>query len=429
MADGENKEKRNFLQMLFSKNNKPDLIPKDIHKIDNSLIEIDAKKVIYRLKRFGYQAYIVGGAIRDLLLGKKPKDFDVATDAKPNEIKKIFCNARLIGRRFKLVHIIFKDRIIETATFRANIKTKKGIIINDNKFGTIEEDALRRDFGINALYYDIESENIIDYVNGYKDIQKRRIRTLKKADISFLEDPVRMIRAIKYSILLNCKIEKKIENSIKKNSSQIKKCSPFRLLEEINKIIKAEKAKDILVKLASSKLLKHFIPIIDEEIRGDNSKLYLKRLEIFDKEKDNLKEIEEKIDLFWSIMLFEKVKSQINNEDPILSISTCLKNYLYVIKSPRKTVENITKIYYNYIKINGLIPEPKEELNSVIARMRRTKYYNVFVYFVKIIGDKEVEEIFKPLKKRNSKHKKFRSKKKKKFFKMVKTEKNSTVPN
>lgn len=427
-SNNKNKEKINFLTKLFSKKNKsPEIIPKEIHKIANSFIEIEAKKVIYRLKNFGYKAYIVGGAIRDILLERKPKDFDVATDAKPNEIKKIFCNARIIGKRFKLVHIIFKNRIIETATFRAETKNKNGLLITDNKFGKIEEDALRRDFGINALYYDIESENIIDYVKGYKDIQKRVIRTLKKDSISFLEDPVRMIRAVKYATLLNCKLEKKTINVIKKNAKNIVNCSSFRLLEEINKIIKSEKTKDILINLGKVKLLKYFIPIIDEEINGDNSFLYLSRIEKFDKEKENLISSDEKIGLFWAIMFYEKVVNKINNKEDFISmVDNSLKEYLYIIKTPRKIVDNITRIYFNYEKIKELSSDPEKNFkNNIVTKIKRSKFYKIFLYFVKIIGDDKTEEMFKKSKKRIFNNKKFSSKNKK-SFKFIKSNKNTT---
>lgn len=413
-------DKKNFFKNLFG-NNKVCIISKDIHKLDNYLIPIEAKKVIYRLKNFGYQAYIVGGAIRDLLLGRKPKDFDVVTNAKPKEIKKIFCNARLIGKRFKLVHIIFKNRIIEASTFRAESRNNNSIIFYDNKFGTIEEDVKRRDFSINALYYDIESENLIDYLKCYKDIKKRKIRTLKKASISFIEDPVRMIRAVKYSVLLNCKIDKKTFETIKKNAKEILKCSSFRLLEEINKIIKCENTKDIIIMLNKSKLLKYFIPIIEQKLNGVDSDLYLMRLERFDKEKIHFEPIYSFLELFWAIMLFEDVRKEINlDENLFFVIKNTLKDLLYNIKVPKKIVDRITKIYLNYIIIKDLSKTfpfdtssefLKDKLFYFIKRVKRTKYYNLLYYFLKIIGENSVLELFALDK----------STKNKKYFKMVKT--------
>src|SRR5262245_55170785 len=169
-------------------------------------IDPDARKVIERLRRFDHAAYLVGGCVRDLLLGRKPKDFDVVTSATPNEIKRLFKNCRIIGRRFRLAHIFFGPKIIETSTFRANpreMEDEEGesaeaetgdlLIRRDNVFGTPEQDARRRDFTINGLFYDLESAQVIDHVSGTADLEARTVRTIGDPDIRFREDPIRIL--------------------------------------------------------------------------------------------------------------------------------------------------------------------------------------------------------------------------------------------
>ena len=159
------------------------------HKIDNKQIDREAMKIMRRLHNGGFEAYIVGGAIRDLLVGQTPKDFDIATDAQPQQIRRLFRNSRIIGRRFQLVHIFFGSKIIEVSTFRSNEAGRS----NNNVFGSLEEDVLRRDFTLNALYYTPRGPYVLDYVGGFKDIKERRIRSLLPLGKTFLDDPVRLI--------------------------------------------------------------------------------------------------------------------------------------------------------------------------------------------------------------------------------------------
>ena len=181
-------------------------IPSSKHQIDENKICHQARFVIETLIEANYQAYLVGGCVRDLVLGIEPKDFDVATDAHPEQICELFDNSRLIGRRFRIVHIYFKRNIIEVSTFRAsanqnNQSSKKehsGRIVRDNTFGTIEEDALRRDFTINALYYDIEKSEVLDYCSGYEDLLQRKISMIGDVTTRYREDPVRLLRALRF---------------------------------------------------------------------------------------------------------------------------------------------------------------------------------------------------------------------------------------
>ncbi len=181
--------------------------PFESHSLPIDKIDPDALYVMEKLRAAGYVAYLVGGSVRDLLLNHIPKDFDISTSAEPEQIKKVFRNCILIGRRFRLAHIRFGKKIIEVATFRSGDPDTDALIIRDNKWGSPEEDALRRDFTINGLFYDPATQTIIDYVDGYPDIQKRIIRTIGQPFIRFRQDPVRMLRLLKFQARFNLEVD------------------------------------------------------------------------------------------------------------------------------------------------------------------------------------------------------------------------------
>jgi len=212
-------------------------------RIAPELIDPDADKVVRRLARHGHKAYLVGGCVRDLLLGRTPKDFDVATSATPNEIKQLFRNCRIIGRRFRLAHIFFSGgKIIETSTFRANPKQDDDdelLIRRDNVFGTVTEDALRRDFRINGLFYDVEAEDVIDHVGGLEDLERQVVSTIGEPDIRFREDPVRMLRAIKFAARLDFEIEANTWGAILRHRGEITKSAQPRVLEELYRLLRS----------------------------------------------------------------------------------------------------------------------------------------------------------------------------------------------
>jgi poly(A) polymerase len=198
-------------------------------------IDPDAEKILRRLLRYNHKAYLVGGCVRDLLLGRTPKDFDIATSATPNEIKDLFRNCRIIGRRFRLAHIFFGSKIIETSTFRMNPRegtpieeVEELLIRRDNVFGTAEEDARRRDFTMNGLFYDIEAGEVIDYVGGLADIEARLVRTIGDPEIRFREDPVRILRAIKFAARLDFQIEPATYAALLRHRGEIHQCAPPR---------------------------------------------------------------------------------------------------------------------------------------------------------------------------------------------------------
>jgi poly(A) polymerase len=211
---------------------KAEVYTRDEHGIDLRDIDGEAVTIIQRLKDAGYESYIVGGAVRDLILGKKPKDFDITSAANPARIKKIFRNSRIIGRRFKLVHVYFGHRIFEVSTFRS---LRDGL--TSNTFGTISDDVLRRDFTMNALYYDPVQQIVVDYVGGMKDIHAKRIKPIIPLETIFTDDPVRMIRAVKYGAATGFTLPLPLKWKIKGQTPLLNSISPSRLTEEIFKIV------------------------------------------------------------------------------------------------------------------------------------------------------------------------------------------------
>ena len=226
----------------------PVIIPRADHNISRAHISENALKVLYRLKNAGYEAYLVGGGVRDLLLGREPKDFDVATNASPEQVEREFRNCRLIGRRFRLAHVRFGDEIIEVATFRASSVADTdeeadlshdggtGRILRDNIYGTVEEDAERRDFSVNALYYDIRDFSVRDYVEGLPDLREGVLRLIGDPDIRYREDPVRMLRAVRFTVKLGFKMHPKTEAPISRLGGLLADVPSARMFEEILKL-------------------------------------------------------------------------------------------------------------------------------------------------------------------------------------------------
>ncbi|WP_285447314.1 polynucleotide adenylyltransferase PcnB [Xanthomonas sp. LMC-A-07] len=219
------------------------VIPRDQHTISRKDISPNALRVLYRLRESGFGAYLVGGAVRDLLVGGHPKDFDVATSATPEEVKALFRNCRLIGRRFRLAHVVFGREIIEVATFRANIddgsgdrELDNGRLVRDNVYGTIEDDAIRRDFTCNALYYAIEDFSVRDYCGGFEDVQARLMKLIGDPELRYQEDPVRMLRAVRLAAKLNFDIQAGTAEPIPRLAGLLSEAAPARLFEEILKL-------------------------------------------------------------------------------------------------------------------------------------------------------------------------------------------------
>lgn len=260
------------------------VIPREQHTISRKDISENALKVLYRLNKAGYEAYLVGGGVRDLLLGKKPKDFDVTTNATPDQVRKLFRNCRLVGRRFRLAHVMFGPEIIEVATFRGHHEDQpadrttsqrgqNGMLLRDNIFGSIEEDAQRRDFTINSLYYSVADFTVRDYVGGMQDLEEGTIRLIGNPETRYREDPVRMLRAVRFAAKLHMRISPETAEPIARLATLINDVPPARLFEESLKLLQAGNGLDTYQLLREYSLFQPLFPTITRYFteKGDSS--------------------------------------------------------------------------------------------------------------------------------------------------------------
>jgi poly(A) polymerase len=245
----------------------PVIVPRAEHGISRKNIDENTLKVLYRLSRQGYKAYLVGGGVRDLLLGRTPKDFDIGTDATPNQVKKLFRNCFLVGRRFRLAHVRFgAHEVIEVATFRRQAQADDlpedpadHFFFSENVFGTPQEDAFRRDFTINALFYDIQTFSIIDYVGGLADLAARRLRVIGDPLTRFTEDPVRMLRALEFSARLGFSLDDSVRQGIYQRAPLIAEAAPARIREELMELFRHRVAGQVLRNAQGMGLLPHLL--------------------------------------------------------------------------------------------------------------------------------------------------------------------------
>jgi len=256
------------------------IIPRKQHSISRTNISENALKVLYRLKKAGYEGYLVGGGVRDLLLGLSPKDFDVVTNATPEQVHRLFKNSRLIGRRFRLVHVTFGRDIIEVATFRAHHSTAgdneklaktsdSGMLLRDNVYGDIDEDAVRRDFSVNALYYDIKDFSIHSYAGGIDDIKLRRMRMIGDPETRYREDPVRMLRAVRFAAKLDFTIEAKTAAPINELAPLLRDIPAARMFEEVLKLFMAGQAMQTYELMQKHNLFAQLFPQTQQCIEED----------------------------------------------------------------------------------------------------------------------------------------------------------------
>jgi len=260
------------------------IISRSDHPISRGNISENALKVMYRLKNAGYQAYLVGGGVRDMLLGREPKEFDITTDASPDEVRKLFRNCRLVGRRFRLAHIMFGRDIIEVATFRAQASDdsaqdsgtgieveESGRLLRDNVFGTLEEDAWRRDFTINALYYNIEDFSVIDHTGGMADIEAGLLRVIGEPEQRFREDPVRMLRAVRFAAKIGFRIDAESEAKIFELGHLLDGIPAARLFDEVLKLFFGGCALQTFELLRHYNLFQYLFPQTDDELAQEEN--------------------------------------------------------------------------------------------------------------------------------------------------------------
>ncbi|MCC8166296.1 MAG: polynucleotide adenylyltransferase PcnB [Planctomycetes bacterium] len=353
----------------------PVIRSREEHSISRQDIDPEALKVLYRLARNNYTAYLVGGGVRDLLLGRKPKDFDISTNAKPEQIRALFRNCILIGRRFRLAHIRFGEKIIETSTFRTTPKCEADpndpdadlFQRDDNLFGTPEEDALRRDFTVNGLFYDIESFSIIDYVGGSEDLAARRIRSIGDANIRFREDPVRMVRAVRFASRLNFTIDPETEAAMHRHADELTRASPARLLEEITRLFAFSSGERAVRLLYETGLLAIILPEVAEAIdhKSIDTDLFWRRLEALDTGDTVLPDATPA--LIFATLLLEPLKLHLGKDwdfdttpkfkcDKVRAFLDPLAQRL---RFPRKLVDRIVHMYFSQHRFSAAINRGK----------------------------------------------------------------------
>lgn len=286
-------------------------VVRQVHRdeMDPRALDRDARRVVSRLQQHGFEAYFVGGCVRDLMIGRRPKDFDVATDATPQEIRRLFRNGRIIGRRFRLVHVHYGGNIIETSTFRCEPPEQKGgddlLIVEDNEFGSAGEDALRRDFTVNALFLNPSTFEIHDWVSGLEDLDARLLRTIGDPMVRLAEDPVRILRAVKFATRLDFEIEDKTWEAMVNLADHLGRSAPPRVLEEILRLLRSGSALGAMKMLRAAGGLRVIFPELDERLGERNADDH---------------EVQQRAAFFWRLLeaLDQRVHSGLEPSNPLL---------------------------------------------------------------------------------------------------------------
>ncbi len=311
------------------------IVPRSEHNISRANISENALKVLYRLKKAEYQSYLVGGGVRDLLLGREPKDFDIATDATPEDVRRLFRNCRLVGRRFRIAHVHFGQEIIEVTTFRGkgsddgvngdeHLLTDEGRILRDNVFGTIEEDAWRRDFSVNALYYNIQDFSVSDYTGGMADLQAGTLRLIGDPQVRFREDPVRMLRAVRFAAKLGFRLDGATEAALYELGHLLRDISPSRLFDETLKLFLSGHAVQSFELMRHYRVFEHLYPDTEDALATEEQHfpltLVLRAMENTDSRIDEGKPVTPAF--LYAALLWEparRVAAQLQSENSELS--------------------------------------------------------------------------------------------------------------
>jgi poly(A) polymerase len=386
----------------------PIIIPRSEHSISRKRIDEEALKVLYRLHRHGFLAYLVGGSVRDLLLGKVPKDFDVATNAHPHEINALFKNSRIIGRRFQLVQVLFKERkIVEVSTFRSRsefeeIKTEEGNFIRKDSFGTPEEDALRRDITINGLFYNIADFSIIDYVEGMADLQRQVVQTIGDPDERYKQDPVRMIRVIRHAARTGFSIEDKTYGAISRQRDEIRKCSSSRVRDEFLRDLKEGVAEVSLNLMIQTGLLLSLFPDLQRvfgnkhPLNKRNEQFFLRLFNLADLLFRTESSISESILLALFLTPFLQA---VIPEHPFLGEK---EKILYLMQTIHWAVDQIlTPFSFRrgtkemVLQILSAQPNIKKSIQKgmISKRLRRKKYFKEAVFLFGIVAQANGERV------------------------------------
>jgi poly(A) polymerase len=336
------------------------------HGIKIQYIDPDARKIIHRLVSHGFKAYIVGGAVRDLLIGRRPKDFDIVTDAHPGKIRKIFWNSRIIGRRFRLVHVYADDNILEVSTFRAADSNQ------NNTFGTMKEDVMRRDFSMNALYYDPDSQQLYDYVGGLQDILEKKIETIIPLETIFKDDPVRIIRIIRYAAITGFPIRRKLARQIKTDRRLLRDVSNSRLTEEVMKILQSGKSERIFSSLFKYEISEDILPEIHRAAE-EGTQLKIRMLANLRKLDRNVRKYSavtksEMITAVSKDYVEERVDWENNPETVYKEVFRRIKQFITPITPPNKDVEQAVR---GMFKSRGMRPPFKKRYKMGRQRSRR----------------------------------------------------------
>ncbi|MBF6058718.1 MULTISPECIES: polynucleotide adenylyltransferase PcnB [Thiomicrorhabdus] len=362
----------------FGANQQPEILTRQQHHISRELIDKNALDVLYGLKRANFEAYLVGGGVRDLLLGLEPKDFDIATNAEPEQIKRVFKHrCRLIGRRFRLAHVRFGRNVIEVATFRGNgegeSKGKRlgfgrhpqaqsrevdetGRLVRDNIYGTIDEDVWRRDFTVNALYYNIKDFSILDYVGGLEDIEKGQLRLIGDPYTRYREDPVRLIRAIRFAAKLGFKIESKTEEPIHQLGSLLKDVSHARMFEEVLKLFHSGVATEVLEKLRHYDLFGYLFPMtddmFDQDLQANYREVVLEALKSTDRRINSGMSVNPSFlfaAMLWGPLMLRRaqhLEQGLNNQDALFAAANdVIEKQVYCTAIPKRFTAQIRDIW------------------------------------------------------------------------------------
>ncbi len=342
--------------------------------LEEDAIDQDAAKVVRRLERSGYQAYLVGGCVRDLLLGAKAKDFDVATNARPDDVRALFRNCRIIGRRFRLAHVLFGGgKVVEVATFRrspAETDAEDDLLIrSDNVFGEAHEDALRRDFTINALFYDLDRRQVLDWCGGMPDVQARTIRTIGEPNVRFREDPVRILRAIKFAARLDLGIDPAVYDAMVNNRQELARAARPRLFEEILRLMRfgaAHRSMWLMWEVGAMAVLMPELSayLDDDEATEDGSLRFFRKMSAIDR-----KTLEEGVlddVVLMTALLYEPLEEAIHGvRDVMGAVNEFLDSVIDRIAMPRRIADGIRRIMVMVPRI----------LQGRIGRFARTELF------------------------------------------------------